>query len=55
MNLFGYGLVPFLCEDPLSLSDEWKGWGDVELMDHDIWIDPEHVLMTAGKDVQVVP
>ena len=39
----------------MALSDEWKGWGDFELMDHDIWIDPEHVLMTAGKDVQVVP
>ena len=24
-------------------------------MDHDIWIDPGHVLMALGKDVQVVP
>ena len=54
MNFFGYDLVPFLCKDPLSLSDGLKGWGDVELMDHDIWIDLEHGRMAPGKDVQVV-
>ena len=55
VNFFSYGLIPFLCEDLLSLSNRWKGWGDVELMDHDIWIDAGHVLMALGKDVQVVP
>ena len=55
VNFFSYGIVLFLCEDPFSLSNEWKGWGDVELMHHDIWIDLGHVLMAPRKDVQVVP
>ena len=55
MNFFGYGLVPFLCKDPLSLSDGWKGWGGNELMHYDLWIDPEHILIAPDEDVQVVP
>ena len=35
MNFFGYGIVPFLSEDPLPLVGGWKVWGNIELMDHD--------------------
>ena len=54
VNFFNCSLVPFLCEDPLSLSNGWKGWGDVELMDDGIWVNPWHVFVGPGKDVQVV-
>lgn len=55
MNLFGYDLVLLLNKDLFSLADGWKGWGNIELVDHDAWVDPKHIFMAPSEDVQVVP
>ena len=54
VNFFNCSLVTFLCENPLTLSNGWKGWRDVELMDNGIWVDPKHVFIGPSKYVQVV-
>ena len=55
MKLFGYGIVPFLSEDPFPLVNGRKGWGDIEVVDHDTRVNPKHIFMAPSKDVQVVP
>ena len=55
MKLFGYGIVPFLSEDPFPLVNGRKGWGDIEVVDHDTRVNPRHIFMVPSKDVQVIP
>ena len=54
MNLFCYGFVPFMGEDSLLLLDGREGWRDVELMNHNTWINSQYVFMTLSENVQII-
>ena len=54
MNFFYYGFVPFLSEDSFLLLDGREGWRDVELVNHNTWINSWHILIAQSKSVQVV-
>ena len=54
MNFFYYGFVPFLSEDSFLLLDGREGWRDVELVNHNTWINSQYVFMTLSENVQII-
>lgn len=54
MNLLSYVIVLFLSEDLFPLANRRKRLGNIELVYHDVWVDPKHIFMALREDVQAV-
>ena len=54
MDLLSYGLIFFLGENFLLLFDWREGRARIELVDHDTWTNPWHVLVAPCEDILIV-
>ena len=54
ITIFCYDLVSFLAKNSPLLSDRREGWGHIEIMNHDTWINPWYIPMAPSEDVLII-